>query len=58
MCVMDAGRTNRARPKKLADSELPVYSVLVPLFRETSVLRQLVTALCQLDYPDLCSSLT
>ena len=51
MCVMDAGRTNRARPKKLADSELPVYSVLVPLFRETSVLRQLVTALCQLDYP-------
>ena len=51
MCVMDAGRLNPARPKKLTDSELPVYSVLVPLFRETSVLRQLVTALCQLDYP-------
>ena len=35
----------------LADSELPVYSVLVPLFREAGVLPGLVRALNALDYP-------
>jgi glycosyltransferase XagB len=38
-------------PPPLGDGELPVYTLLVPLFRETSVLGQLVAALCRLDYP-------
>jgi glycosyltransferase XagB len=38
-------------PPPLGDAELPVYTLLVPLFRETSVLGQLVAALCRLDYP-------
>ena len=32
-------------------TELPAYSVLVPLFRETAVLNQLVGALARLRYP-------
>lgn len=39
------------RPPRLADHELPVYTVLVPLFRETEVLDQLIEALSSLDYP-------
>jgi len=35
----------------LADLQLPVYSVLVPLFREANVLPGLVQSLCALDYP-------
>ncbi len=38
-------------PPPIADWKLPVYTVLVPLFRETSVLRQLIGALSSLDYP-------
>jgi glycosyltransferase XagB len=41
------------RPRKsLRNAELPCYTVLVPLFRETSVLPQLVRALSEIDYPD------
>ena len=45
----------RQAPKaapSLADDELPDYTVLVPLFRETSVLGQLLTALTSLNYPE------
>lgn len=35
----------------LASSALPSYSVLVPLFRETAVLNQLIGGLMALDYP-------
>ncbi|MEM7750491.1 MAG: hypothetical protein AAF346_19740, partial [Pseudomonadota bacterium] len=35
------------RPK----SDLPIYSVLVPLFREAEVLPDILSALVQLDYP-------
>ena len=34
--------------------DLPVYTVLVPLFRETAVLGQLLDGLEALDYPALC----
>jgi cellulose synthase/poly-beta-1,6-N-acetylglucosamine synthase-like glycosyltransferase len=37
--------------KNLSNAELPVYSVLVPVFRETSVLKQLLRALVRLNYP-------
>jgi glycosyltransferase XagB len=36
---------------KLYDDELPIYSVLVPVFREVGVLDQLIGALLRLDYP-------
>ncbi|KAB2847829.1 MAG: glycosyltransferase [Hyphomicrobiaceae bacterium] len=36
-----------ARP----DRDLPVYTVLVPLFRETGVLQPLIASLMRLDYP-------
>lgn len=36
---------------KLADGDLPTYSVLVPLFREAAILPDLIDALAALDYP-------
>jgi glycosyltransferase XagB len=51
LCLMPLLSTSRTRAHGLADADLPVYSVLVPLFRETSVLGQLLTALTHLDYP-------
>lgn len=41
-------RDLRSRPK---DSELPVYTILVPLFRERKILPFLARALAKLDYP-------
>jgi glycosyltransferase XagB len=37
---------------KLSDDQLPIYSVLVPVFRETAVLDQLIRALSRLNYPN------
>ncbi len=46
---------NSQSPRKTAvgvpDSELPSYSVLVPVFREVAVLDQLLFALLRLNYP-------
>ncbi len=39
--------------KLLAEQKLPVYTVLVPVFRETAVLEQLLRALQNLNYPAL-----
>ena len=36
---------------KIGDDELPIYSILVPLLRETKVADQLVLALRAFDYP-------
>ena len=36
---------------RLADDDLPTYSVLVPLYGETAVVPQLVRGLAALDYP-------
>ena len=52
LCLMPPVRNGRIRPLPLSGEELPVYSVLVPLFRETSVLRQLLRALTRLSYPE------
>lgn len=35
----------------LPDAELPRYTIVVPLYRETRVLPQLIAAMCRLDYP-------
>ena len=37
--------------KALLDEELPVYTILVPLYKETELLRQLSEAINKLDYP-------
>ena len=40
-----------ARSRSRADAQLPVYTVLVPLFREASVVPELLDSLRALDYP-------
>ena len=43
---------DRGRPApRIADADLPVYSIMVPLFREADVLPDIVAALGALDYP-------
>ena len=51
LCLLPPLPARRRRPQPLTDAELPSYSILVPLFRETSVLSQLLNALTRLDYP-------
>jgi cellulose synthase/poly-beta-1,6-N-acetylglucosamine synthase-like glycosyltransferase len=46
--VPDLWRTQRWR---LDDGRLPVYTVAVPMYREEAVLRQMLRALSELDYP-------
>jgi glycosyltransferase XagB len=50
MCLLPHRRLPEIRAM-LFDDELPTYSVLVPLFKETGVLPQLLGALRGLDYP-------
>ena len=40
---------------RIDDAELPIYTILVPLFREANVLAPLMQALARLDYPALGS---
>lgn len=44
-------RTSERALAKLTDAELPVYSVLVPVFREANIVSKLVDNLGRLDYP-------
>ncbi len=48
-----AWRARYAAPENVAftDAELPVYTVLVPLYREPGSVPQLIAALTRLDYP-------
>ncbi len=48
----------RRRRERIADAELPVYTLLVPLFRERNMLPGLLRALARLDYPALGSKRT
>ena len=48
---LGGGRQGGASSPQTTNAELPVYTVLVPLFRETAVLPQLLAALAALDYP-------
>ncbi|MGQ0484078.1 MAG: glycosyltransferase [Hyphomicrobiales bacterium] len=51
LCLFPPLPLPEAAAPDLFDDELPVYSVLVPLFRETAVLGQLLGALGRLNYP-------
>ncbi|ATQ69296.1 hypothetical protein [Methylosinus trichosporium] len=52
------GPAAEERAPSLAEADLPVYSVIVALYREAPVARQLAKAMAALDYPVLCSSYT
>jgi cellulose synthase/poly-beta-1,6-N-acetylglucosamine synthase-like glycosyltransferase len=51
LCLLPAPRSRRPKVTPLADDSLPVYTVLVPVFREIAVLDQLIRALKNLNYP-------
>ena len=51
LCLMPLPKKLGHLVPLLQDAELPVYTVLVPLFREVNVCRQIVAALSLLDYP-------
>ena len=51
MAIQGAGPSNSGASRPRTDSELPVYSIMVPLFREFEVLPDLIAALSRLDYP-------
>ena len=50
-CLMPMRYRRLKTAPRLHDEELPVYTVLVPVFEETAVLRQLLQALKAIDYP-------
>lgn len=50
-CLFPLPPSGKRNAADLNDTELPVYSVLVPVLRETSVLKQLLRALLHLNYP-------
>jgi hypothetical protein len=52
LCAFRAGPASPRRPR-IADHELPVYTVICPLYREGAVVRQLVAAIRALDYPGI-----
>ncbi len=53
--LLSKNRTSSVFPP-LPDAALPVYTVLVPLFRETAVLEQLIRGLRKLRYPATSST--
>ena len=52
-CMLSRGRRGDAgtAPARIEDAELPVYTLLVPLYREANMLAGLTRALSRLDYP-------
>ncbi|WP_423920665.1 glycosyltransferase [Frigoribacterium sp. 2-23] len=44
-------RISAAEVERLDDADLPVYTVLVPVFREANIVAQLIDNLGDLDYP-------
>ncbi|MGE0612968.1 MAG: glycosyltransferase family 2 protein, partial [Hyphomicrobiales bacterium] len=51
LIVAAPARLFRRKPPRIADDELPVYTLLVPLYREANMLPGLVEALNRIDYP-------
>jgi glycosyltransferase XagB len=51
VCLMALPRHGGVIAPLLSEDDLPTYTVMVPLFRETAVLPQLLHALSCLDYP-------
>lgn len=51
LCLIPGAAAPAPQPPDIPDDDLPGYTVLVPLFRETAVLGQLTAALGALAYP-------
>jgi hypothetical protein len=47
----NSGRVSVAAPDSTPDHALPVYTILVPLYREAAVVRSLIAALRRIDWP-------
>ena len=50
-CILPVKLPHAPVSKLIPDAELPVYSVLVPLFRESKIVEQTIASLKALDYP-------
>jgi cellulose synthase/poly-beta-1,6-N-acetylglucosamine synthase-like glycosyltransferase len=52
-CTLVYGRRRDGEraPERMQDAELPIYTLLVPLYREANMLAPLTRALSRLDYP-------
>jgi cellulose synthase/poly-beta-1,6-N-acetylglucosamine synthase-like glycosyltransferase len=50
-CILPMQLAQAPPSKAIPDADLPVYSVLVPLFRENRIIERTVTMLKGLDYP-------
>ncbi len=48
---MRGPREPQATSTRISDFDLPVYTVLVPLYREAEMLPQLIDGINRLDYP-------
>jgi cellulose synthase/poly-beta-1,6-N-acetylglucosamine synthase-like glycosyltransferase len=48
-CAITVGRPEL---DALTEADLPVYTILLPVFREVSILQQLVDGIAKLDYPE------
>jgi glycosyltransferase XagB len=51
LCLFENKSAQTSPALVLTVDELPVYSILVPVFRETQVLNQLIASLSHLNYP-------
>ena len=51
LLALSGGYSAPARNRTIADRQLPLYTILVPLYREADMLPGLVAALDALDYP-------
>lgn len=49
--ILRRPRRSPVSPRPASDHQLPVYSVLVPLYREAEIVPDLLKALAALDYP-------
>ena len=52
LCAVAASFSAPApEPPRLRDADLPVYTIIVPMYREAGLAKQLISALIVLDYP-------
>ncbi len=51
LCLVSRPEAAALDHADIPDAELPIYTILVPLHRETEVLDRLARSLCAIDYP-------
>lgn len=48
-----APQVSEPEPRAVADADLPLYTILVPLYREAGIVADLARAMTALDYPGI-----